>query len=194
MLFVPNELDLTPVFDLPVGYHSAAWVDLTGDTVVSDRPLLTPLDQFVAEVHAVVHREGIQRWIGAAYMRVIDGERPENYMRWHVDPLDDAYRFHTAIATDDASVNLAWPVDQATEGRKVEDSWTDVEYVQPPNGELIVFTTEVHGVLPQPVRPGQRTAIFFATLYRDRQAADLYTTNNTQTESHAMLPALEPTR
>jgi hypothetical protein len=188
------DLDLTPVFTHGVGYHGAAWIDLSDGIVSADRLLLPPLDQFVATVADMAETAGIDQRVGVAYMRVIDGSEPENYMRWHRDNPDGAVRFHTAIATDNAQVNLSWLVDDDLIGFKVTDTEWPVEGVQPPNGDVTMFTTEAHGVLPQPVRPGQFTAIFFATLYTDRLTADLYTTNNTQTGSHAMLPTLEQTR
>jgi hypothetical protein len=202
-LYNVPRLDLTPVFSFGVGYHSASWIEIesatTDDgrtvfTTTAEPPMLHPLDRFIGEVSRIVVRENDDRRIGVAYMRVIDGAKPENYMVWHVDNPDGAVRFHTAIATDDAKVNLAWLQDADLIGAPVERTWQTARFVQPANGVIVKFTTEPHGVLPQDPRPGHLTAIFFATLYRTRAEADLYTTNNTQTGSHAMLPRLEPTR
>lgn len=189
-----NTLDLSAAFTEGVGYHSPCWVDLSSGSLVVDREVPAPLRAFLEEVNQIVHKDDLANGcrIGCAYMRVIDGGSPENYMKWHIDNQDGATRFHTAISTDGARVNLAWPAEELV-GRKVTDTeWQSA--MQPGNGEICVFTTEPHGVLPQPDRTGELTAIFFATLYPNRAAADLYATNNTSTGSHAMLPGLEKTR
>lgn len=191
-----NAVDLTGVFEAGVGYHSAAWIEVSDNgEVAADRDIADPLRLFLGEVAAMVKEnpERVLGRIGVAYMRVIDGRSPENYMKWHVDNPDGANRFHTAVSTDGSAVNLAWPEDESLIGHRVDETdWS--EAYQPNNGVIVGFTTEPHGVLPQAERPGQATAIYFATLYQNRQDADLYTTNNTQTGSHAMLPTLEDTR
>jgi len=191
------ELDLTNAFNREPGYHGAAWVEVTDTGYATDRPVPNELGQFLTEVaRLTANTESIRELgrIGCAYMRVIDGANPENYMKWHVDNEDGGLRFHTAISTDGAKVNLAWPQDESLVGQPVENTdWQQAAH-QPDNGVIVGFTTQPHGVLPQPSRPGEKTAIFFATLYKERSAADLYSTNNTSTESHAMLPSLEDSR
>ena len=185
--------DLSGAFSEATGYHGTCWIDLSNGELAIDREVPAPLKTFVTEVANIVHTDEIPNClIGCAYMRIIEGSAPENYMKWHVDNEDGGVRFHTAIATDNAKVNLAWP-DPSWVGQKVTDTeWTAAS--QPENGVIVAFTTEPHGVLPQPARPGEKTAVFFVTLYASREMADLYTTNNTATSGHAALPALEATR
>jgi hypothetical protein len=188
-------MNLTSAFDHAAGYHGTAWVDL-GDGVAIDRPVPDALREFIDEVADLRVRRGIPEAIGTAYMRIIDAGHPENYMHWHRDNQDGGVRFHTAISTDGAQVCLAWATSDEWEGRPVaETPWRTARL--PINGEVTVFTTELHGVLPLPPRPGELTAVFFVTLYADRETADLYTTNNcatTTTADHAALPVLEATR
>jgi len=191
--------DLTEAFEHPAGYHSPVWLDLTGGPLIG-AAVPAPLEAFVLEVAKIVRENKLPDCnIGVAYMRVIDGERPQNEMAWHVDNQDGGTRFSTAISTDDAKVNLAWAGDQNLAGQKVTHTDWHSEF-QPDNGAIAVFTTEVHGVIPQPQRPGQLTAVFFSTLYKDRATADLYTTNCFDTDdgeashTHAALPQLEGSR
>lgn len=192
------DLDLEDALHLPPGYHGTTWFELdpTSSVISLEHPRETPttLVAFLLGVARAAAELDVDLRFGTAYLRVIDGGAPENYMNWHVDNEDGGVRFHTAIATDDARVNLAWPKSDDVANQPVEETWNDVEYDQPANGELVAFTTELHGVLPQLPRPGEATIVFFATLYTSREAADLYTTNNTATSGHGTLPALEPTR
>jgi hypothetical protein len=88
-------------------------------------------------------------------------------------------RFSTAVATDDARVNLAFT--DSPDWVRCQVVHTDWEQAdQPANGDIAVFTTEPHGVLPQSVRPGEQTAVFFTTLYTSKEAADPSTTSNTE--------------
>lgn len=186
------DLNLADAFVQDVGYHGTCWIDLNGEESKFDRDVPAPLQEFVGEVSRIV-KEGTLRGlggIGCAYLRVIDGAHPENYMRWHIDNQDGGVRFHTAISTDGTPVNLAWPEDQSFVGQPVEDTEWGEAY-QPDNGVIVGFTTEPHGVLPLPERPGEKTAIFFATMYDNREQADLYTTNNTTGSQHGTLPSLD---
>jgi hypothetical protein len=188
-----TEADLSGAVDLAPGYHGTCWVDLSGESMHADRAIPRPLVVFLTEVSCIVRAAAVPERIGVAYQRVLAGARPENYMRWHRDNEDGGVRFHAAVATDGARVPLAWPSDPTWVGRKVTDTpWEQAH--QPANGDIAMFTTEPHGVVPQPERPGEVTVIFFATLYRSRADADLYTTNNAATPEHAALPALAQTR
>lgn len=190
--------DMWSAADLPPGYHGTCWWRATPlGTALVDRDIPASLRAFLSAVARMAEREGSDRRVGAGYVRVIDGAAPENYMAWHVDNPDQAERYHLTLATDGAPVHLAF-LDPAAGaelvGQPVESTHQLASYRQPPNGTLVRFTTEPHGVLPQPARPGAKTIIFFATLYRNRQEADLYTTNNTSTGQHGTLPTLEGTR
>jgi hypothetical protein len=193
MLTVPGP-DLSAVFGLPPGYHGTCWAELAGPMMIVDRPVPAALWEFLTAVQHVVRDQSLTGCVhGCAYVRVVDAGRPENYMSWHTDNHDGGVRFATSIATDGARVNLAWPADANEVGVPVEDTdWQRA--VQPANGRICVFTTELHGVVPQPARPGELTANFFATFYPSRAVADLWSTNNTATAGHQALPVLEATR
>lgn len=189
-------MNLSTIFDEPVGYHGAAWVDLTDGQINIDRPVPEALFHFLTEVSHHANELDLPERIGTAYVRVIDAGQPENYMTWHRDNADGGVRFHVAISTDGRLVNLAFLHELSHDlvGQSVEDTWQHAHWDQHPNGTLVMFTDEPHGVLPQPPRPNERTAVFFATLYMDRASADLYMTNNTTTANHAALPQLEDAR
>lgn len=178
-----------------LGYHGTTWVHLGehgGPRWDPEVPGL--LHDFLREVERAAAVSCPDREHGCAYLRVLDGAQPENYMLWHVDNLDGGVRFTTTLATDGACAQLAWLLDPELLDEPVETTYQSAPWVQPPNGTLVEFTTEPHGVLPQVERPGELTVILFATLYKSREAADLYTTNNTATAAHAALPALERSR
>lgn len=190
---------LAGAFDYPVDYHDPCWVDLSNGLSI-DRPVCAPLEEFIRQVARIVRENNLPDCnVGVAYMRVIDGENPQNEMAWHIDNQDGGTRFSTALATDDARVNLAWTSDTSMVGAKVAKTRWEDEF-QPDNNVIVVFTVEPHGVLPQPERRGERTAVFFSTLYKDRKTADLYTTNCFDADdgeishTHAALPALENSR
>ena len=182
--------------DMVPGYHGACWVRVTDDAARTDRDVPPALRAFLSRVNTMALNEDSKHRIGCAYFRVIDAGTPENYMAWHRDNLDGAERYHTAIATDGAPVHLAFLADGQDHlvGQPVESTHATARYTQPGNGTVVRFEQDAHGVLPQLVRPNDRTVIFFATLYQTRAEADLYSTNNTRTGSHAMLPTLEGTR
>jgi hypothetical protein len=186
--------DLSDIFRLDPGYHGTCWAERVTGTISIDREVPRPLERFLIAVRRIIDVQQLEDCVhGCAYVRVVDGGRPENYMSWHVDNEDGGVRFATSIATDEACVNLAWPADASEVGVPVEATdWGRA--VQPANGRICVFTTEPHGVVPQPVRPGERTANFFATFYPSRAVADLWSTNNTATAGHQALPVLEATR
>lgn len=195
-LFKIPSSGLTAALSEEVGYHGTCWLDLTDDGFVIDQDVPAPLEAFVTEVAKYVRANRLPNCVaGVAYMRVIDGAMPENDMRWHTDNADGGVRFHTAIATDDARVNLAYPPDVSDVGMKVLDTNWQTAW-QPDNGVVVVFTTEPHGVLPQWPRPGQRTIVFFATLYESREVADICNCANLEPAMtvHAALPALEASR
>lgn len=184
-------LDLSSAFDEEPGYHGTTWVSLESGELHTDRPVPGALNNFLQGVRGIVADEDLKGCNhGSAYMRVIDASNPENYMCWHIDNQDGGVRFSTAISTDGVGVNLAWPDDPSVVGKKVID--TDYRLsTQPDNGDIVVFTTEPHGVLPLQPRLGERTAVFFVTMYESREKADLYTCNNTVTpHQHATLPSL----
>lgn len=196
---------LREAFNLAPGYHSACWVERSDTGFTTDRAIPEPLKAFLAAACRKAHEVGISESVGAAYMRIIDGNEPENYLLWHTDNADGGVRFTTTIASDDAPVQLGWLLDDYSDlvGESVERSlpWLNAQqprgYRQPPNGEVVMFTTQPHGVLPQRPRPGERTAVFFMTLYRSRREADLFTTNCTkvgEVVEHHELPQLESTR
>lgn len=161
--------------DLPVGYHGVTWFEVDLQAYTIESPVPQALRNFIGEVAHLARDCNIPERHGMAYMRVIDAGQPENYMKRHVDNEDGGVRFSTAVSSDDVPVNLVFDT-------------------QLPNGEIAVFTTEPHHVKVQPARPGQRTAVFFATLYRSRAEAELYVTHNTTDYTHAVLPSLEDTR
>lgn len=196
-----NTVNLIGAWDYGPGYHGTCWFEVTpdGDLRV-DRRIPEPLQHFLLEVAWMIYRNEQPERIGCGYMRIIDAGEPENHMVWHRDNPDGGVRYHTAITTDDAKAALAWTSVDDWEGVKVVDTeWLDPQRVQQPsNGVVERFTSELHGVLPQKPRPGERTAIFFATLYTHRNAADLYTTNcfpaGAAAPKHATLPTLESDR
>ena len=181
--------DLSSVFDLDVGYHGVSWVDLYEVGFGTDW-MPEPLIRFVGTAVPYARERGLPA--GCCYVRIVDAGQPENYMSWHTDNHDGGLRFATSISTDGVPVNLAWPEQPGWEGVTVTDTaWGDAW--QAPNGQVVMFTTELHGVLPQEPRPGERTANFFVTFYERRELADLHTTNNTATSEHQALPALSTT-
>jgi hypothetical protein len=170
-------LDLSAAFKEPTGYLGTCWIDLSDGELKIDQAIPSALEAFLREVVKIVHANDMTSClIGCAYMRVIDGSFPENRLRWHAVNLPGV-RFSTAIATDGAQTNLAWLPDDELVGYRVGD--TDWEqFPQSANGDIIVFTTEPHGVLPQPARPGELTVVFFVTLYKSQAEADLYEHHN----------------
>lgn len=191
----PTHLALSDVDHLDdPGYYGTCWFEVREHGPRTDRLVPGLLGHFLHEVARVALAEGLEERVGPAYLRVVDAGRPENYMLWHADCEDGGVRFHAALATDGRPVTLAWPDDPALVGQPVEATCREALWLQPPNGTLCRFTTEPHGVLPQPARPGERTVVLFTTLYRTRAAADLYTTNNTTTPEHVALPQLEVSR
>lgn len=186
---------LFAIFNLPVGYHAISWVQLTDDGFTTDTPVHPAMASFLRACTEWIVAQGVQRscHVACCYVRIVDAGSPENYMSWHTDNHDGGLRFATSISTDDIPVNLAWPPDDTNVGIPVQDTdWRAAR--QAPNGAIVVFTTEPHGVIPQEPRPGALTANFFATFYESREVADLYQTNNTATSSHQALPALETRR
>ena len=168
-----SALDLSGAFQQAMGYGAACWVDLTGRKITIDRAIPSALESFLREVACIIDLAEMDDCrIGCAYLRVIDGATPENQLRWHSVDLPGV-RFSTTITTDGAKANLAWLPDEELVGRKVADTdWR--QFHQSENGDIVVFRREPHGVVPQSARPGELTAVFFATFYKNKAEADRY--------------------
>lgn len=185
------DYDLTGAFDLAPGYYSPCWLERAGRVFVPDRKIVEPLTDFIGQVSGIANASSLSEPVGDAFLRVIDAEYPCPRMRWHVDNDEHGVRFTTAIASDGWPVNMAFLDDERFVGDPVDVSHP---YTQYPNGHTCVFRREPHGALPTVVRPGARTAVFFATLYPSRRVADLHTDNGGNGSVHRALPALESTR
>lgn len=183
-------------FEPAPGYHGVAWATLDPDGIQTDRIVPAALWRFLATIHSAILERGLlaERHTGPAYLRVVDGAHPENYMRWHRDnQTDGGLRFATAIATDHAPVHFLFTTREEWIGLEVADTpWMTAELIDP--GIITAFREDIHGVRPLPPRPGHKTAVMFCTLHPDRTCADLETTNNTSGFRHAVLPTLEAGR
>lgn len=189
-----RHLNLIDGLGLPVGYHGACWWTPTPTGHPwADRPIPEPLRRFLAAVNGHILDNGLleQRSIGTAYLRVLDAGQPENCMRWHRDNQDNnGLRFTTAVTTGNIPVNMAFTDRPEWSGRDVADTpWHTTR--RTPNSVIAAFTDQLHGVIPQPPRPGHKTAIYFTTLVDRAHRADLQTTNNTTGFTHAVLPTLQ---
>jgi hypothetical protein len=165
-----------PALAFDVGYRDVCWFNVFEAGMQPDRDVSPQMREFLYRVAALAHDLNLDEQHGVAYLRVIDAGEPENYMVEHVDNEHGGVRFTTAVATDDYPVNMVFGDEQ------------------PPNGHLVMFTTEPHRVRKQYPRPGEKTVVFFATLNSSREAADLVTTNNTGTGIHAVLGQLRESR
>lgn len=180
--------DLPGAFDLDAGYHDPCVIERAGRLFVPDRDVHPALRHFVGQVAAIANAAGLAEPVGDACLRVIDVTTPQVTQRWHTDNDDSGVRFTTAIASDGWPVNLAFLHDDDRVGEPVNAAHPHAQY---PNGWTMVFRREPHGALPSPPRPGQRTAVFFATLYPSRRDLDLYTNHCGNGPVHQILPALE---
>ena len=182
------------LFDLPVGYHYPCWYhrDIRDGTVWFDRMVPKTLREFVQQCSDAARMYRLDRPVGTAFLRVIDAGDPDPQMNWHRDNLDHpATRFSTALSTDGVPVNLAFALNPETAGKPTSEG----PRYQPLNGDIVMYETAVHGALCQPPRDGEKTLVLFSTMYRNREEADLYTTNKLRGGgSHAVLPDLESTR
>ena len=176
---------------LDIGYHDPCWVVRADDLLIPDRSINQPLHDFVDRVGELLphvpEADGLP--VGTAFCRIVDAGRPQ-HMRWHIDNEETGVRFTTAVSTDDHPVNMAFTTDRARVGQLTE-------YGEPhqrwPNGQITKYTDDIHGVIHPPKRPGERTAVFFVTMYPNREVADLYT-SNANPAGHDALPRLEATR
>lgn len=182
-------------FALPVGHHDPTWLTRrAGGYLVPDRPITTALSTFVGRVAQLSNLipTAATLPVGTAFMRIVDAGTPQ-HMTWHVDGSEDGgVRFTAAISTDNHDVAMAFTRDRRAIGRLTDPDRDD--YWRPDNGVIVAFTVDtIHGVINPPSRPGERTAVFFATLYPDREVADLHS-SNANPDGHDALPRLGPTR
>lgn len=182
--------DIRPV---DVGYYPA-WVKRVDHHILVDRDIPLPLWEFLDRVNDIALDRDIDKPAGVAYLRVVDGSDVNDRQRWHHDnEHDGAVRFTAAVTTDGAPASIAFLTDPQLVGAPTSATHP---HTQAPNGTVDVFTTEPHGVVQLPARPGELTGVFFCTLYDSRQQADLYTTQNMSggDQQHRALPTLERTR